>query len=130
MSMNEREWIEVHGDAALQRAQAEGYQTKRGIAERLFEMLVTATGMEAVDHALWADCGERTSPRAEAFASRDEVLDAVRELPRPDKWVLEVSRIVRVTVSGPLGLQHFTGVVVEVRGPDRAMISRKALNFE
>jgi hypothetical protein len=130
MPMSESEWVEAYGDQALRRAKEEGYQTRRGIAEGIFEMLQERTNLNAVDQSRWASCGERTSPRSEAFESRDAVMAVVRNLPRPDKWLVEVSRIVRVTVSGPVAPLHFTGVVVEVRGPDRAMIARKALDFE
>lgn len=130
MPVSESEWIEEHGDEALRRALVEGYQTRRGVAERICEMLAEKSEMTAIDQVRWLDCGERTSPRADAFESRDIVMEAARETPRPDKWLIEVSRIMRVTVSGPIGPQHFTGVVVEVRGPDRAMIARKALDFE
>lgn len=128
--MQEQQWVEAHGDEALRRAQAEGYQIKRGIAEHICKMLADLTGMRCVDQARWLDCGERTSPKAEAFESRDRVTDAVREIPRPEGWRIEVSRIMRVTVPDTVGPLHFTGVVVEVRGPDRAMIARKALDFE
>jgi len=128
--MQEHEWVQAHGDEALRRALKEGYQTKRGIAERICELLAAETEMVCVDQVRWLDCGERTSPKAEAFESRDLVRDVARELPRPEGWLIEVSRIVRVTVSGAVGPLHFTGVVVEVRGPDRAMVARKALDFE
>lgn len=123
-------WIENHGTPELKRALAEGYEVKKGAATRLVELVAEDSvegGLDLYEQAEWLEVKERTSPRAEAFAKRDMVMDAVKRVDKPDGWRVDVSRISRVAL---LGGTYFTGVTLEVREQHNKLLTRVALDFE
>ena len=120
-------WVNEYGTPELKRAHAEGYEVKKGVATILTNTLACATGMKKFEQADWLDVGERTSPRAEAFAARDCTRDAIEALDLPDGWSIDVSRISRFAL--PDGT-YFTGVTLDVRDEHSKHLARYALNFE
>ena len=120
-------WVQTHGTPELKRALAEGYEVKKGVADLLVEKLADAVNMNHYDQAEWLEAGERTSPRAEAFAARDRVKEELKVMELPEGWGVEVSRISRVAL---LDGSYFTGVVLDVRDDARRLLTRASLNFE
>lgn len=120
-----REWIETHGTDALKRASAEGYNVSKGVGDFLISQVGESLDMDLI--MSWKSVEERTSPTASAFAKRDLVQACVKTLDVPPGWVVEVSRISRVTLGDD---KKFTGVMVVVRDDFRAITRQAAVNFE
>ena len=119
-----KEWIEAHGDDALQRAFGEGYDIKKGVAEQLVETI--STGLDLELFRSWELVEERTSPHAETFEKRDRVSEVVNALAVPPGWTVEVSRISRIT----FGEDKTTGVMIAMRDVDRDMVLHVGVDFE
>ena len=119
-----KEWIEAHGGDALQRAFGEGYDIKKGVAEQLVCTIGDALSLELFRS--WQLVEERTSPRAETFAKRDEVCEVVAALVVPPGWTVEVSRISRIT----FGEDKTTGVMIAMRDGEYEMILHVGVDFE
>lgn len=118
-------WIEEHGTDEIKRAYREGYGVSKGISDTLIDRLEESLALEILES--WRSVEERTSPSAASFAKRDLILAKTREIPLPDNWTMEVSRISRVTLEdGTL----FTGVMVGVRDEKRKLIRHVAVDFE
>jgi hypothetical protein len=124
MRQSIREWIMEYGSDALQRAHAEGYGVRKGVADEI--LLEIEGGLELDVHTSWESCEERTSPSADSFALRDTVLSLVRSIVLPAGWSMDVSRISRITLDDSAKV---TGVFVIVED-ECGIVKNVAVDFE
>lgn len=127
------------GRATLARAAEEEYEVKSAVADfvaaDIEETVLDVEGVavwavlreRTAEYQAWGGYDERIAPLPYAFHARDAVVEALKAVPIPDGWEVDVSRIAHIIPGDDE--KKFTGVVVTLSSPvtdDRVVV----LNFE